>query len=508
MSIKQTLITHGSVALLAASLSLNAAAAATPAPTDDALRKATSAAAQAYASHDYDTAVLQYREAIKRGAGLPAKLRIVLWSNLGAALRECHKQSDAEAAFKQAIAIAEQSHLEADRSATTAMQQYAVLLRRMGRNADADQMDARALGGGAQSVPVAAVPASRKPSIAAAAKVAVPEDDSDKDKGVDIDLKKMSVDDVKKIVTRDDHPMAWYALAKKYEMVGEWGKAVETYRTIESRFPKDFKDMHFSYARALSKAGQPQDAVQELKLAMSEHPDEPAYYLYMHDYLIEVGDIKGALENDQAFLDKFPGHKDFGLISNLVKTLKEQNDLSQTKTAEKPSKWEKIHNWPKAMFPLKVYFQSDSDFKFATNKSGMTESTPEEVMARACQMWTEASQGRLSFQSVSRPEDSNIECAFTSDSGAMEDAAAAGVTAWTGYGEAPKARISLLTTDHEGNPLTREAFLDTCLHELGHAVGLEHSQNIDDIMYPSHRSKPLMTISQNDAKRVIVLYTH
>jgi hypothetical protein len=27
-------------------------------------------------------------------------------------------------------------------------------------------------------------------------------------------------------------------------------------------------------------------------------------------------------------------------------------------------------------------------------------------------------------------------------------------------------------------------------------------------MYPSHRSKPLMTISQNDAKRVIVLYTH
>src|SRR6185437_2283654 len=119
---------------------------------DEGIRKAVLAARQAYSEHDYATAASHYEEALKLGANLSARLRIALLSNLGAALRDSHKYPEAADTFKKAIGIAEQAHVERDPAATTAMRQYAVLLRRLGKNMDADSMEARAAGANAGSV--------------------------------------------------------------------------------------------------------------------------------------------------------------------------------------------------------------------------------------------------------------------------------------------------------------------------------------------------------------------
>lgn len=74
---------------------------------------------------------------------------------------------------------------------------------------------------------------------------------------------------------------------------------------------------------------------------------------------------------------------------------------------------------------------------------------------------------------------------------------------WDQYGRVQRAIITLAIADGRGTPLPGSALLSVAVHEVGHALGLPHSGNSADVMFPEPR---ITTLSPRDRKTAVVLY--
>ena len=66
-----------------------------------------------------------------------------------------------------------------------------------------------------------------------------------------------------------------------------------------------------------------------------------------------------------------------------------------------------------------------------------------------------------------------------------------------------RAAISLAIRSHTGTPLPDGALLAVAVHEAGHAIGLPHSADTNDVMFPATRTGVL---TERDRRTVEALY--
>jgi hypothetical protein len=74
---------------------------------------------------------------------------------------------------------------------------------------------------------------------------------------------------------------------------------------------------------------------------------------------------------------------------------------------------------------------------------------------------------------------------------------------WDQNGQIQSATITLATFDPKGLPMEPDDIRVVATHEVGHLLGLDHSRDSTDIMYPTAKVREL---SDRDARTVMLLY--
>lgn len=163
--------------------------------------------------------------------------------------------------------------------------------------------------------------------------------------------------------------------------------------------------------------------------------------------------------------------------------------------------------WNFDKMPLKVFIDDGSG-------TPGYQSYYQDYMRKAFNEWQDTSNGKLSWREVSSPNQADIVCVWTAEAKANgpgveagETKSTIGVNRFTGEQNIIRARISVLTS-LMGRPFSDLDTYKTCLHEVGHAIGMEgHSNTPSDIMYPVLNKAQTPYLKPRDINTIAHLYS-
>jgi hypothetical protein len=134
----------------------------------------------------------------------------------------------------------------------------------------------------------------------------------------------------------------------------------------------------------------------------------------------------------------------------------------------------------------------------------------QDIILRACREWEFSSGGLIQFVHTVRPEEADIKVEWSQTAVVGRDYEV-GHTRNTVHPPnwITQATLTLLVQPEIDKHLTldqiQSRLYTTALHELGHALGLEHSQSARDVMHHQGWKNPVLT--KNDIRQLTELYT-
>ena len=168
--------------------------------------------------------------------------------------------------------------------------------------------------------------------------------------------------------------------------------------------------------------------------------------------------------------------------------------------------WENLKN-------IRVYVPSKSEYTA--------------LMKKAFDEWENASKGKIRFIYVSAPHLAQNVVVFTdkfSDNKLGTSATKKAVVCYPIYksvnGKPQKVCDERNTTSYAVNKtitissmypksnskMTNDEIYSVMLHEIGHSIGLKHSENKNDLMYPRLYEHEVKSITENDVKALYDIY--
>lgn len=299
--------------------------------------------------------------------------------------------------------------------------------------------------------------------------------------------------------------------SEKYRMAADiLNKALEIYPELPSA--------HTNLGLALSRLGQPDEAMEHLKMAIALDPSRSAPWVNLASSFQTTGRLKECVVTYKEYLRRFPDDSLAVKARDLVKHLQEEADEQEAVEKYVATSHESTTTdyfpfttasgtikWPDSRLPIKVHIASGS--RVPGYKSEF-----QGIMNDAFKTWGTASGDRVKFEYVTKPEGADIDCIWTNDFSQVSSPSEGGEAqvTWSSKG-IEHVKVVILTADPTpDSPLTQNQVQAVCLHEIGHAIGLiGHSPKPNDIMFcsmPSADTK--VALSPRDVGTIRHLYAN
>lgn len=293
----------------------------------------------------------------------------------------------------------------------------------------------------------------------------------------------------------------------------------------------NFAPAHFYLAYTLAQSGRPQQAIAEFQQTIKIDPTIKEAILNIGSNYQSLGDCPNAIAWYQRYLRENPGSPKAGDVRQRIQGLEQQMKQAGGQPAgnsnpppggfggfgqpaQGPDDYfagaasgGKFFRWSR--MPIRVFIASGAGVPGYQN-------TYNQDLMDAFSQWAMGSQNRIAFSLSNDPSQSDIYCEWTGDPNRVVEhgrPVEGGLTKLNGQ-PLPNgmdvgiisAKVTILT-NRNGMPLSDNDMRKVCLHEVGHALGINgHSNNNTDVMFFSESPTIMPALTPRDIATICRLY--
>jgi len=268
---------------------------------------------------------------------------------------------------------------------------------------------------------------------------------------------------------------------------------------------RDTSDNENQLACVLIRLHQFDEAKQHLLRAMQLNKSDPQTWEDLGFLYCEEGKFAKAADAYERFLVMKPRYSNAASIKDLISRLKEESKAAQSK--ESPDYFDFLVNkqiWRTERMPIKVAIENGSGLKNYKDEY--------QIFAHdAFLQWSKSSNEKINFEFVNNPDAADITLKFIDDPNSLANTSENGDNEISASGtNLEHVDITILTVASGNRMLNSNAIKSVILHEIGHAIGLDHSANPKDVMFGFASSNRLFlaSISERDASTLRRLYAY